>query len=682
MTPRRIHFSVEHTSPTGSARAGVLQTTHSTVLTPVFMPVGTHAVVRGHGTDTLTGIGFKILLANTYHLLLRPGPDVFRTFGDIHRFMNWPESILTDSGGFQVFSLAPSRTILDDGVGFRSYVDGRHILLTPELSIDTQKAIGSDIMMVLDHCVSSVAERSEVKAAMDLTHVWAERSIIARGESSQALFGIVQGGCLLDLRRESAEQITSLSFDGYAIGGVAVGEAIDIRNDVIAYTADLLPKESPRYLMGVGTPIDLLESVARGMDMFDCIVPTALAQQGVCFTSQGKLDLRRGMYRLSKEPIDPHCTCSTCLNFSRGYLHHLVKVGEFQGGTLIGIHNLHFYFQLMAEMREAILSDSFERYYQDRKPHLMSSDASHRISIPKKRPKKDLIIGDYELQRNGTFTSVRQRSSGEVMHSVSNPDEEAEKLYVSQSRLYERITSDPDHPLVIWDVGLGAATNAMAVVKAFERAAVQNDRLASVDLVSFEKDLDSLKLALRFPQFFPHIRHSAPQAILESSIWRSKVFAFTWSLIEGDFLHRLQEAPAPDLIFFDPFSYKTDTDLWTLGAFSKLFLHCKTSGTELYTYSSSTSVRTALLLAGFFVARGVGTGPKGDTTIAFSSLERAKLHGSKLLGREWLERWERSESKLPPGSDSIELSAIVNQVRTHPQFFPEGAVSQRPSSPS
>ncbi len=273
----RLHFQLEATVAGSRARAARFRTRHNEVLTPTFMPVGTHASVRGQRREDILESGAQVLLANTYHLLLRPGPELFDKIGGIHAFMNWPRSVLTDSGGFQIFSLPNSRNMHEDGAEFRSYVDNSTIHLSPERSIAMQKSIGSDIMMVLDQCVPSTVDRVIARHAMELTHRWAQRSLNARGDSPQALFGIVQGACYTDLRIESARAITQLPFDGFAIGGLAVGESAAEREDCTATVTDCLPVDRPRYLMGVGTTRDLLEAVHRGVDMFDCILPTALA---------------------------------------------------------------------------------------------------------------------------------------------------------------------------------------------------------------------------------------------------------------------------------------------------------------------------------------------------------------------------------------------------------------------
>lgn len=348
-----------------------MTTLHGEVETPVFMPVGTQATVKAMHFEELKTAGARVLLANTYHLLLRPGMEVFNRLGGIHKFMNWDGVVLTDSGGFQIFSLPHSRRMSEDGAVFASYVDGKKILLTPELSIGMQRAIGSDIMMVLDQCIPSTADHAAALKAMELTHRWAKRSQVARGDSEQALFGIMQGALFRDLRSESAKVLTDLDLDGYAIGGLAVGETKDEREEFAEFSASLLPRHKPRYLMGVGTPIDLLEGVHRGVDMFDCIIPAALSQQGVAYTSMGRVRLTRSVYKLVDEPLDPNCSCFTCATYSKAYLHHLHKADETLGWSLTSRHNLTFYHELMRKMREAILEDRFTSLYAQLREQLI-----------------------------------------------------------------------------------------------------------------------------------------------------------------------------------------------------------------------------------------------------------------------------------------------------------------------
>lgn len=366
----RLNFNLQKTASNSGARAAVMQTLHAKIETPVFMPVGTQAAVKGLRSEELQRLGYQIILGNTYHLLLRPGPEVFRQFGGIHEFAKWPHAVLTDSGGFQVFSLSGSRKITEEGAVFRSHIDGRKLMLSPEISIDMQKAIGSDIMMVFDECVPSTTCYFDAERAMHLTHRWASRSLKARGESMQALFGIVQGACFEPLRQQSAQFLTDLSFDGFAIGGLAVGESKEEREHFTGFTTQFLPEHLPRYLMGVGTPLDLLEAVHRGVDMFDCIIPGLHAQQGTAFSHNGIVRLRKSLNKFRKDPIDLQCGCDTCMNYSRAYIHHLVKAGEGLGWRLIAWHNLFFYRELMAEMRQQILADTFHSYFKSKQKQL------------------------------------------------------------------------------------------------------------------------------------------------------------------------------------------------------------------------------------------------------------------------------------------------------------------------
>jgi len=673
----RLSFLIEKNSPGSKARAARFQTAHGEVRTPVFMPVGTQATVKNMTMEGLKALDVQVLLANTYHLLLRPGPEVFRKFGGIHRFMNWDRPVLTDSGGFQIFSLPESRAMTEAGAEFRSYVDGKVYFLSPETSIDMQRAIGSDIMMVLDQCIPSTASHEQTEAAMHLTHRWAERSLHARGDSPQALFGIVQGACHRDLRLRSAEFLRALPFDGLAIGGLAVGETAEQRYAFTDITTDQLPNDLPRYLMGVGTPIDILESVHRGVDMFDCIIPTQLAQRGTAFTSHGRVHCRRSVYKFSDEPLDASCDCPTCRIHPRAYLHHLIKADETLGWQLLATHNVAFYQRLMAEMRAAILSGNFLAYYERQRLELGRDDeANPPVHPAPARVKRLPRLGDYEVQVSAQgFSSIRQISSGEVMHSISAPEEEANRLYIEQSRLANRLhrqpTDDPQ-PLVIWDVGLGAASNAMAAIHCAEREFTASDvaALRPLQLISFERDLDPLTLAARNASRFAHLRHAAPQSLLQSGHWNHASGLIEWRLLRGDFLDHLETAPAPDLIFYDPFSSKTDTALWQTNVFARIYRHCQPRPAELYTYSASTAVRVALLLAGFFVAEGVGTGPKATTTVAFTRLGQGKdaTNSHRLLGAEWLARWRHSGSKYPPNLDDSQKAEVEQRIESHPQF--------------
>jgi queuine tRNA-ribosyltransferase len=347
-------FSLLARDPGSRARRGRMHTAHGVVETPVFMPVGTRATVTGMLPTEVAAMGATVILANTYHLLLRPGPELFRRVGGIHRFMQWAGPVLTDSGGYQIFSLAGDRRMTEEGARFRSYIDSRLHLLSPEKSIEMQAAIGSDIMMVLDECVDSTADEARVRAAMERTHRWALRSLAARQNPEQALFGIVQGGIVPELRRQSADFLAAQPFDGLAIGGLAVGETRSRREDTTALAAELLPADRPRYLMGVGTPPDLLYAIGCGVDMFDCVLPTHLAWQGTAFTSTGRVKITRSEYRDVDEPLDPACGCMVCRSFTRSYLHHVTKCREPIAPRLLSMHNLHHYLDLMAQARAAI----------------------------------------------------------------------------------------------------------------------------------------------------------------------------------------------------------------------------------------------------------------------------------------------------------------------------------------
>jgi queuine tRNA-ribosyltransferase len=335
------------------------------------------------------------------------------------------------------------------------------------------------------------------------------------------------------------------------------------------------------------------------------------------------------------------------------------------GGTLIGQHNLNFYKNFMARMRQEILNDTFEAFYQQTKEEFLRSDIKTPVGAPKKRRAKRLEeLGNYRLHRYGDQVSIAQRSSGEVMHSVSDPMDESERLYISQSRLREKVFQLNTIPLTLWDVGLGAATNAMSAIFAYEEVAKRPENLSPLKIVSFENDLDSLRLAIRHPNLFAHLRHQAPHKILQSGKWQSDTCDLSWTLYEGDFLQKLLEAPRPDIIFFDPFSFKTDAALWTLQTFTQIFKH--SGETELFTYSASTRVRAALLAAGFFVAKGVGTGPKAETTIALKGQPKNGWQRD-ILGQDWLDRWERSQNQMPLDGFN-RTREIAQQIRSHPQF--------------
>lgn len=661
----RLNFQLENVAKDSRARAGRFKTLHNEVLTPLFMPVGTHASVRGQRFECLLESGSQILLANTYHLLLRPGPKVFEKLGGIHGFMKWPKSVLTDSGGFQIFAMPNDRQMSEEGAKFLSYVDGKHILLTPELSIGMQRSIGSDIMMVLDQCVPSTVPHKEAEAAMELSNRWALRSLKAREDSPQSMFAIVQGACYEDLRTRSAQFLQQHPFDGFALGGLAVGESRQEREDTVEFAAALLPSQTPRYLMGVGTPIDLLEAVHRGMDMFDCIIPTAHAEQGCAYTWKGKVLLRRGVYKELEAPIDSQCSCSTCRTYSRAYLHHLIKTEEPMGRQLVAAHNIHFYHDLMRTMREAILNNTFAGLYHSARELLAITDAEFPVQKAKPKKVRATSLGEYTLESSPQgFTSIKHLISGEVMHSVIPPEEEAKKLYVEQSRLAELVQQPGE--IVLWDIGMGAAANAMMAIRTFEELAEAGKAQASLKIISFERDLDSLRLANLHLDRFQYLRHGAPNGILLQGEWRSKKHAVTWKLLEGDFFEHFEKAPPPTLIYFDPFSSKTNRDFWCVETLEKI-LALTSGAAEVFTYSSSTSVRAAFLAAGFYVAKGIPTGPKGETTIALNSAA-LPWRKEQLLGAEWLQRWERSDARWPLSLDEKKEDQMLERVRRHPQF--------------
>jgi queuine tRNA-ribosyltransferase len=355
----RLSFRVLATD--GAARRGEIVTRHGTIQTPVFMPVGTLASVKSLTTDQLQQLGPEIILNNTYHLMLRPGIDLIEQLGGVHRFMNWDRAVLSDSGGFQVFSLASIRKVREEGVEFRSHIDGSAYFLSPETSIDIQQRMGVDIAMAFDECPAYGISHIDVEKSMELTHRWARRSLAAlTGES--ALFGIVQGGIHHDLRKRSAEEIGSIDFDGVAIGGVSVGEPKEEMLDVMRFTAPLLPSDKPRYLMGVGTPEDLLDGVAAGIDMFDCVMPTRNARNGSLFTSLGKVAIKNARFANDQRPLDPNCACITCRTTSRAYLRHLYVTGEIAAMVYNTIHNVSFYLDLMRRIRQSIASNSLQAF--------------------------------------------------------------------------------------------------------------------------------------------------------------------------------------------------------------------------------------------------------------------------------------------------------------------------------
>jgi len=357
-------FDITANDPHSAARCGWFHTPHGIIPTPVFAPVGTQATVKTLAPHELEILGADLILANAYHLYLRPGAERIARLGGLHCFMGWEHPILTDSGGFQVFSLAHMRHVDDDGVTFRSHIDGSEQRFTPELVIETQENLGADIIMCLDECAVPL-DRDYLGQALRRTHLWAERCRAAQRRDDQALFGILQGGVFPDLRRESARFLSALDFPGYAIGGLSVGETKEQMYTTLEATTPELPADRPRYLMGVGTPEDILESVARGVDIFDCVLPTRVARNGALLTSAGRMNIRNARYADDPSPIEPDCTCYTCQHFSRAYLRHLFKAQEILGLRLATLHNLHFMLRFMEQVRATIAEGRFAQFKED-----------------------------------------------------------------------------------------------------------------------------------------------------------------------------------------------------------------------------------------------------------------------------------------------------------------------------
>jgi queuine tRNA-ribosyltransferase len=359
---RRTAIAFELRQTDGEARLGRIATPHGSFDTPMFMTVGTQATVKGLTPEQLRSVGVQILLGNTYHLTLRPGDELIAELGGLHRFMNWQGPILTDSGGFQVFSLAEVRKITDDGAFFRSHIDGRPLELTPEKAVRIQENLGADIAMVLDECPAGTASAEEMRQAVRRTILWAERCRKAQRRDDQALFAIVQGGADLELRRECATALTALDFPGYALGGFSVGEGPAVMHAALGPCAGLLPRQKPRYLMGVGRPEDLLAGVASGIDLFDCVMPTRNGRNALAFTADGPIRLRNACHRRDPAPIESSCPCYACAHFGRAYLHHLFQADEMLGPTLLSLHNVCYYLRLMADCREAIAAGRFQEF--------------------------------------------------------------------------------------------------------------------------------------------------------------------------------------------------------------------------------------------------------------------------------------------------------------------------------
>jgi queuine tRNA-ribosyltransferase len=355
-----MKFDLHNTD--NKARRGTITFPRGTIETPAFMPVGTYGTVKSMKPEELEGLGAEIILGNTFHLMLRPGTEIIKEHGDLHDFMHWDKPILTDSGGFQVFSLAKMRKLTEKGAEFRSPVNGEKVMLTPEYSMQIQRELGSDIVMILDECTPYPATYTEARESMELSLRWSKRSKIAHDDNPAALFGIVQGGMYDELREISAKGLREIGFDGYAIGGLSVGEPKDERDQVLESTVPLLPEDKPRYLMGVGKPEDIVESVKRGIDMFDCVIPTRNARNGFLFTQHGIVKIRNSKHQKDTNPIDKNCGCYTCQNYSRAYLRHLDKCKEMLGAHLNTIHNLYYYQELMRTIRQAIADNRFEEF--------------------------------------------------------------------------------------------------------------------------------------------------------------------------------------------------------------------------------------------------------------------------------------------------------------------------------
>ncbi|MFT3843107.1 MAG: tRNA-guanine transglycosylase [Myxococcaceae bacterium] len=659
----RVRFELAASS--GAARAGVLHSRFGEVLTPAFMPVGTW----GHGRHlslTELGASAKLALANTYHLMLRPGFDAVRQLGGLHRFSGWSGGLLTDSGGFQVFSLAADRVVSEEGVRFSHPFDAEPVSLTPESAVQGQAMLGSDIAMALDVCISSTAKEADVREAMERTHRWALRSLAERDKSEalsvgrgradatrppgeglppshaeSSLFGIVQGGVSETLRTESAGVISELPFDGLAIGGLAVGEAPELRHAIAAHTAARLPPGRVRYLMGVGTPLDLLECVRAGIDLFDCILPTRMADQGYAYTFDGLLRLSRTAHRLEDVPLEAGCDCTTCAKYSRAFLQHVTAVQSPLSARLLSIHNLRHYARLMERLRAAIIEGRFEDEYRALKPRLHA--AGERTD------------GDFELiTLSSGARAVRQTKHGEVMHPGVGPEEEAARLYLRQPLGLG--LEAKQGPLKVLDVGLGAAANAATWLSWAAKGARE------LELVSLEKNRSPLKLALADPEGFAFLGPWVDAANELLRTGRYEQGRIRWRLLEGDARETVRDAGEGfDLVMQDPFSPETEPEMWGPKWFEALRKRCGERA-WLATYSSATPVRVGLLLAGWFVAAGVGSGARAETTIAATSRDGLPTP----LGERWLTRWKRSSARAPIGGT---LTPEVEQgILGHPQF--------------
>jgi queuine tRNA-ribosyltransferase len=361
-------FQILYQSQKNQARIGAIITHRGVIETPVFMPVGTQGTIKTMPPEIVSSLGYNIILSNTYHLYLRPGPDIIQELGGIHKFMNWKKLILTDSGGFQVYSLSQFRKITEEGILFKSHIDGTEHFFSPIMVLEIQKKLGSDILMVLDTCIPYPLSYEETKNLTELTHKWAVESFEywqRHKNEKQAVFGIIQGGMYEDLRRDSAKFITSLEFDGYAIGGLSVGEPLETRNQMIETSLEYMPYHKPRYVMGIGTPLDIIDAVIRGIDMFDCVLPTRNARRGTVFTSKGFLSIKNASFKSDSLPLDPECECYTCRNFSRGYLRHLFHAKELLVYFLLTLHNLFYYAKLMKHIKNAIKTETLENLREE-----------------------------------------------------------------------------------------------------------------------------------------------------------------------------------------------------------------------------------------------------------------------------------------------------------------------------
>lgn len=365
------------------ARLGRLTTNHGVVNTPAFIPVGTQATIKALTPEDLKSLGAEIILSNTYHLYLRPGHELIKALGGLHKFMHWDYPLLTDSGGYQIYSMGVNQRISEEGITFQSHLDGSRQFLSPELCMNIQEALGVDIMMCLDECVPYPASYEYTKNSLERTTRWAKRCTESANHGNQALFGIVQGGMFKDLREKSAGDLIGLNFDGYAIGGLSVGESAELMLSMVENTASLLPEEKPRYLMGVGTPENIVEAVKRGVDLFDCVLPTRNARNGMLFTSFGRIVIKNARHRNEDIPIDPACTCYTCTHYSRAYLHHLFAAKEILSSRLNTLHNLSYYLKLMESMRTALREGTFADFYQNFYGSRNNNDSQEEIGLSK-----------------------------------------------------------------------------------------------------------------------------------------------------------------------------------------------------------------------------------------------------------------------------------------------------------